>query len=491
MKNNNHLKQKTLSGLFWSFIDLISKQGLQFIFMIVLARVLVPEHFGLLGMVMIFVALSQTLIDSGFSQALIREKNVEKKDFSTTFIFNMLFSIVIFILIYFMAPLISKFYSEPQLISVIRVIGLTVFFQAISIVPRTMLTREVDFKAQTKVSIIASVCSGIIAILLALYGFGVWALILRILTQEAFQSIMLIYITRWKPSFEFSVISFKKFFSFGWKLLVSSLIDTVYKNIHYIIIGRLYTKTDLGYYTNARQIRDAINQGITRSIQRVTYPVLSSIQSEDTKLKYGFKKTIRLTAYVFFPIMIGIASISDNLIVLLLGSKWEPAIIYFQLLCVAAILFPMHAINLNVLKVKGRSDLFLRLEIIKKLITTAALVITIYLNLGVSSFILTSIITSHLALLINTYYSGKEIGYGTLEQIIDILPAYFSAFTMGGIIWIGGNLLNINSILALLIQIPIGVLIYIGISKLLRIKEFTEVYDLFKSIKTKIFKHMN
>src|SRR5690625_3478504 len=215
MSNSEKLQSKTLKGLIWSFLDLMANQGIQFLIMIILARILIPEHFGLLGMIMIFVALSQTLVDSGFSQALIREEKVERKDYSTTFIFNVVFSVAIFVAIYFVAPLISKFYSEPQLVPILRVIGLTVFFQAISIVPRTMLTRDVDFKSQTKVSVIASLSSGVVAIIMAFNGFGVWALILRIVTQEAIKSLMLIYLTRWKPVLEFSFTSFKKFYSFG------------------------------------------------------------------------------------------------------------------------------------------------------------------------------------------------------------------------------------------------------------------------------------
>src|SRR5699024_9673710 len=239
--------------------------------------------------------------------------------------------------------------------------------------------------------------------------------------------------------------------------------------------GRVYSTSDLGFYTNARQVRDALNKGITSSIQRVTYPVLSSIKSEEIKLKYGFKKSLCLTAYVFFPVMLGIAAISNNLIVLLMGSKWEPAILYFQLLCIAALLFPIHAINLNVLKVKGRSDLFLRLEIIKKIMTTIAIVITIILDLGVASFIITTIITTHLGLFINTYYSGKEINYGTREQIKDMLPSYLLSFFMGGLVLLGGDFLNLSPLITILLQITIGITIYISFSKLLNLKEFNEI----------------
>lgn len=481
MSKEDNLQQKTVKGLAWSFIEIMANYGIQFIVMIILARLLSPEHFGLLGMIMIFIALSQTLIDSGFSQALIREQSVSKIDYSTVFIFNLIFSVIIFLLIYFIAPLVSYFYSEPRLISILRVLGVVVFFQAISIVPRTMLTRNVDFKSQTKVSVIASTVSGVISISMAFAGYGVWSLVFRIVIQHVVQSIMFIYINKWKPDFEFNLVSFKRFYSFGWRLLVSSLIDTFYKNIYYVIIGKMYSKTSLGYYTNSRQVRDAINQGFTRSIQRVTYPVLSSIKAKDEQLKSGFEKVIRLTAYIFFPMMIGIAAISDNLIVLLMGTKWKPAVIYFQLLCVASILYPMHAINLNILKVKGRSDLFLRLEIIKKILSTVAIIITILLDLGVASFIIATIITSHLGLIINTFYSGKELGYGIIEQVGDMLPSYIISFIMGAIVLIFGSIINLHSTVIILLQIFLGVCIYIILSKLFKLKEFNEFLNLVKS----------
>lgn len=480
MSENKQLQKKTLIGLIWSFVDLMANQGIQFIIMIILARLLLPEHFGILGMVMIFVALSETLIDSGFSQALIREKRVSKIDYSTVFVFNLTFSIAVFLLIYILAPLVSNFYNEPQITSILRVVGLAVFFQAISIVPRTILTRKVDFKSQAKVSVISSISSGVIAIGMAASGFGVWSLVFRILIQKIVESIALIYINKWVPTFRFSLSAFKKFFGFGWKLLLSSLIDTFYRNLYYVIIGKMYTTKDLGYYTNARQIRDAINRGITQSIQRVTYPVLSSIQSKEDKLRYGFKKLIRVTAYIFFPVMLGLAAIAEGLVVFLLGFQWEPAVMYFQLLCIAAILYPMHAINLNILKVKGRSDLFLTLEIIKKMLTTVALIITIFLDLGVSSFILTAIITTHLGLFINTYYSGKEIGYGTLEQIKDLLPSYLMSFFMGATVVLFGKIIDLPIILTIIIQVILGIVVYAGTSILFKVKEYKDIFRLLR-----------
>lgn len=488
MKVNTSLHQKTLKGILWSFIDQVGNQGIQFIIMIILARILSPEHFGLIGMIMIFMAISQTLIDSGFSQALIREEKVSKIDYSTTFLFNLFISILLFFLIYFLTPYVSNFYDEPELTPILRILSIVIFFHAISIVPRTILIRKIDFRAQTKISIIAVTTSGIVAVAMAFLGLGVWSLVFRIVIQKAIESVMLIYINRWVPSIGFSFRSFKAFFSFGWKLLISGLIDTIYKNSYYVIIGKMYSKNDLGFYTNARQLRDAINQGITMSIQRVTYPVLSSIQSEKERLKYSFKKMVRLTAYVFFPTMIGIAAISNNLVIFLMGQKWEPAVLYFQLLCLAAILFPMHAINLNILKVKGRSDLFLKIEIAKKIMTTIALVITIALNLGVASFIVTAIITTHLGFMINTYYSGKEIGYGTKDQIKDLLPSYIISIIMGIVVYFFGTILSMPIIIIIILQIALGAIVYMGMSIVFKVNEFKNILAVIRPILFKVLK---
>ncbi|SER60122.1 lipopolysaccharide biosynthesis protein [Salisediminibacterium halotolerans] len=476
------LTNKTLKGLSWSFIDLIAKQGIQFLTLVLLARLLVPEHFGLIGMVMVFVALSHTLIDSGFGQALIREETLERIDYNTAFMYNFVFSALLAAAIFFSAPLISRFYGEEQLVPILQVISLAVMFQAFAIVPRTMLTRSVDFKTQSKVSITASVTSGALAVGAALLGFGVWSLVARIVFDKLITSAMLMWVNRWLPNLAFSGPRFRKLFRFGSRLMVSNLINTAYENSYYVLIGRMYTPQMLGYYANAVEFRDGFQASITMSIQRVTYPVLSSIQSDRERLSYGFRKVMNLTAFLFFPMMTGLAAIAPEFIPLLLGPQWIPAVLYFQLLCIAAMLYPVHAINLNILKVKNRSDLFLKIELLKTIVSVLLLIGAVLLDAGVTGFIVAAIIGMHAGLFFNTYYSGIEIDYGTAAQIRDLSTPYVLSFLMGALVialgaWLSGPLL-----LVMISKIAAGALLYFLLNLAVRSKNQAEVLRMIRSM---------
>ncbi|WP_223634439.1 lipopolysaccharide biosynthesis protein [Planococcus sp. 4-30] len=478
MKQEKSLKKKTVSGLLWSFGDMIGNQGIQFIIQIILARLLLPEDFGIIGMILVFVALSNSLVDSGFTQALIRDQKANQTDYSTVFYFNLGISILIYGVLFLSAPLISNFFEEQQLTALVRVLGLGVIINAFSIIPRAMFTKEVDFKVQAKVNMAASVSSGIIAVAMALLGFGVWSLVVRMLALNGVQALLLIFYRRWLPSLVFSTASFKRLFGFGWKLLVSGLIDTAYDNIYYLIIGKQYSATSLGYYTNAAKFSDVATQTLTATIQRVTYPVLSGIQDQEERLKQSFKKVIKLSGFLIFPIMIGVAAVAEPLILLIFGEKWATMIPYFQLLCIAGMLYPIHALNLNVLQVKGRSDLFLYLEIIKTIIPTILIVVVIWMDWGITILVVTIVLDSYISLFINIYFSGREISYGAKEQIWDLLPIYAISVGMGAVVYGVGKLLPFSELLTLILQIGLGVVLYILISKLLKIKEFDTVYDL-------------
>ncbi|MGH2317088.1 lipopolysaccharide biosynthesis protein [Planococcus sp. SE5232] len=478
MKQEKSLKKKTVSGLLWSFGDMIGNQGIQFIIQIILARLLLPEDFGIIGMILVFVALSNSLVDSGFTQALIRDQKANQTDYSTVFYFNLGISILIYGVLFLSAPLISNFFEEQQLTALVRVLGLGVIINAFSIIPRAMFTKEVDFKVQAKVNMAASVSSGIIAVAMALLGFGVWSLVVRMLALNGVQALLLIFYRRWLPSLVFSTASFKRLFGFGWKLLVSGLIDTAYDNIYYLIIGKQYSATSLGYYTNAAKFSDVATQTLTATIQRVTYPVLSGIQDQEERLKQSFKKVIKLSGFLIFPIMIGVAAVAEPLILLIFGEKWATMIPYFQLLCIAGMLYPIHALNLNVLQVKGRSDLFLYLEIIKTIIPTILIVVVIWMDWGITILVVTIVLDSYISLFINIYFSGREISYGAKEQIWDLLPIYAISVGMGAVVYGVGKLLPFSELLTLILQIGLGVVLYIFISKLLKIKEFDTVYDL-------------
>lgn len=478
MEQQNSLKKKTIGGLLWSFGDLMGNQGIQFIIQIILARMLLPEHFGLIGMIIVFIAVSNSIVDSGFTQALIREQNTTQTDYSTVFYFNLAVSILIYFFMYLIAPAVSAFFGEPELISLLRVLTLGIIINAFGIIPRAMFTKEVNFKAQAKVNMAASIISGVAAVAMALGGFGVWSLVFRTLVLNAIQSLLLTVSKKWLPSLVFSISSFKRLFGFGWKLLVSGLIDTIFTNIYFVIIGRQYSTGQLGYYTNASKFCDMAAQNLSATIQRVTYPVLSSIQNEKERLKQSYRKIIKLSAFIIFPMMIGLAAIAEPLIHLLFGERWMPMVIYFQLLCIGGMLYPIHALNLNILQVKGRSDLFLNLEILKMAVASVLIFLAIWLKLGIFGLVGAAVLDSYIALFINTYYSGREISYTVKEQMKDLVPIYVVSVMMGLVVYMAGGFLSENSLLPMLLQILLGIIFYMGLSKLLKVSELDLIFNL-------------
>ena len=360
------LKQKTVKGVGWSFADNIANSGITFLVGLVLANILTPEEYGIMAMVTIFIAVSNSIVDSGFSNALIRKTNIRSVDYNTVFYFNLIVSIFLYLILYVSAPAISVFFKEPVLVDVMRVIGWILIINAFAIIPRTIFVRNINFKAQTKVSLIASVSSGVIGIGMALAGWGVWSLVGQQLSRQLLNTVFLWIFCRWRPLWEFSTQSFKELFGFGSKLLASGLIDTIYRDIYYLIIGRFYSAADLGQYTRASQFNTIFSSNLTSVVQRVSYPVLSSIQNEPERLLGAYRRVIKTTMLITFACMLGLAAVAKPLIVILIGEKWLPAVYFLQIICFSGMLYPLHAINLNILQVKGRSDLFLKLEIIKK-----------------------------------------------------------------------------------------------------------------------------
>ncbi|MFD1927508.1 lipopolysaccharide biosynthesis protein [Sporosarcina siberiensis] len=486
MPNSNSLKQKTMKGLFWSFMDLLAKGGMQIIIQVILARILLPEHFGLIGMVIVFIALSNLLVDSGFSRALIRDENTTQEDYSTVFYFNLFVSLLVYVLLFLCAESISLFFGEPQLILIIRVLSFVIIINSLAIIQRIKLVKNIDFKTITLTSVVAVIISGIITITMAVLGFGVWSLVVNMVSMQVIQTVLLWYYNKWIPSLVFSSNSLKKFFGFGSKLLVSDLIDTLYNNLFYIIIGRVYTKTQLGYYTNAVKFRDFAALSISNTVERVAYPVLSSIQNDEDRLKAAFKKVIKTSAFINFPLMVGLATIATPLFSIVLGEKWLPAVIYFQLLCIAGMLYPTHITNLSILQVKGRSDLFLLMEVIKKVNLTVLIILSLYLKLGIIGLISATLLNTFISLFVNTYFSGKEISYSTKEQIKDLFPTFALSIVMGIIVFTVGSLLPFNHYMNLTIQIILGVSFYMIICKLMKNEELKTVYSILIGLLLKV-----
>ncbi len=474
------LKEKTVKGMFWSFSEMLSSQLINLVVQIFLARLLLPEDFGLIGMTTIFIAISQSLIDSGFSSALIRKKDISESDYSTVFMFNLAVSISIYFALFASSTTISVFFKEPRLIPIIRVLSTVIIINSFGIVQRTMLTREIDFKTQTKITIISSAISGVIAILAALVGFGTWALVIRTIVGQVIQSVMLVTHNKWIPTLKFDIKSFKELFGFGWKILVSGLLNTIYENIYYPIIGKFFSATALGFFTNAQKMNDVPSKMLTQAVQKVTYPVLSQVQDDEVTLRNGFGKALRLISFVSFPLMLCLAAVGEPLIKVLVGEKWIPSVQYFQILCFSGMLYPIHSLNLNVLQVKGRSDLFLKLEIIKKIIGVVSIVLVLVLGLGISGLLWAQFVTSIISFFINSFYSKEMINYSMFDQIKDMSPIFLAAILAAGVAYSLMYFLHISDILLLLVQLITGLSTYVIACLLFKIDELHEMRDIYR-----------
>lgn len=466
------LKNRAVHGAKWSFIDNISNSGVTFLVGLILARLLTPAEYGIMAMIAIFIAVSNSIVDSGFSNALIRKVRIDRVDYNTVFVFNLIVSIVLYILLYTSAPAISLFFKEPVLTNVLRVIGLILIVNALGIIPRTILVRGIDFKTQTKVSIISSVSSGLVGVGMAIMGFGVWSLVWQQLSRQILNSLFLWIFCKWIPRWEFSIKSFKEMFGFGYKLLLSGLLDTLYKNIYYVIIGRCYSPAQLGQYSRAEQFNMIFSSNLTSIVQRVSYPVLSSIQEEPERLREAYRQIIKTTMLVTFACMLGLAAVAKPLIIILIGEKWLPAVSFLQIICFSGMLYPLHAINLNILQVKGRSDLFLKLEIIKKTIAVFPILIGIFY--GIEYMLWGSVLTSFIAYFLDSYYSADLIRYSTIEQIRDVLPVFTVSFTIAAVMWLF-SLLDISVYIQLPTQIIVGLTLAFAVYERLRLPEYLEV----------------
>ena len=466
------LKKIAVKGFLWSAIERFGTLGIQFIITLILARLLTPSDFGLVGMLAIFIAIAQSFVNSGFGSALIQKKNPTVEDYSTVFYFNIVVSFLFYLILFITAPFIANFYNQPELITLTRVISLSFVFNAFGLIQITQLTKNINFKTQSKVGIAVAIFSGTIGITLAFLGYGVWALVFQTITQSFARSFMYWIINSWRPVFVFSIKSFKSLFSFGSRLLVAGLIDTIYKNIYLIVIGKFFNASSLGYYAQAQKIQEMPVVSITGIIQRVTFSLFAEVQDEKERLYNGYKRVLHLAVFISFPLMIGLSAVANNFIAVVLTDKWLPAVPYLQLLCFAGMLYPIHAINLNVVNVLGRSDLFLRLEIVKKVIITIAIFIGFIW--GVLGLVIGSVITSFIALWINSYYTGKLINYGTIKQLSEMSIYFVASFIMGVIVYYIGWLFQ-SSLILLLCQVFAGVIVYAILARIFKLSAYCDI----------------
>lgn len=423
------LKLRTTEGVFWNFLEMTGRHGIGILVTLFLARFLAPCDFGLVAMLSVFFAIANALMDVGFRQALIRKKDVSPVDYSTMFFTNLGLGLLAYCFLFISAPFIAAFYLEPRLIVLARAVGVAVIINSFQFVQVVDLTRRMDFKTQFKVTVPAGFISGIVAITMAYYGFGVWSLATQMILSPLLITVSLWLVNSLRPTMEFSTESFRDLFAFGSKLFLSGLLDIVFRNIYLVVIAKLFTASITGYYFFATKVREAILHQLSGSIQKVTYPALSSIQDDGARLKNGYRQVIQATTYIIFPAMIFLGVLARPLFEIFLHPKWFPGIPYLQILCIGGLLYPLHVVNLNMLQVKGRSDLFLYLEILKKILIVTVLVISI--RFGIWGLLWGQVFASFVAYLPNSYFSSKLIGYGPFEQIKDVLPALLAAVIAG------------------------------------------------------------
>ncbi len=461
----------------WSLVENFSLQGIQFVIGVLLARVLSPSDYGMVGMLAIFTAISQSLIESGFSTAIVRKTNRTQTDLSTAFWFNIGVGIVLYFILFFSGPLIAKFYNIPLLSDLIKVSAITLIFNSLCIVQQALYTIKMDFKTQAKISVSSSLTTGIIGVAMAYNGFGVWSIVWPGVFGGALRCILMWVFSKWRPDKVFSTASFKDLFSFGSKLLLSGLIDTIHKNIYPIIIGKKFSAADLGYYSRADGYSQLPATTITRVLQRVTFPMLCEIQNDMSRLERVYRQLLRLSAFVVFPAMVGLAVLAEPLIRFMITDKWLMCVPYLQILCFSLMWYPIHAINLNLLQVKGRSDLFLKLEIIKKMI--GVLMIIIAVPFGIIWMCIGRIITSILCLVVNTYYTGKLIHVGFIKQMGDLIPILLLSLFNGTVV-LGITYIIDNIALQVLIGLVTGIVVYIVTAYLLKFKELDFILETLK-----------
>jgi O-antigen/teichoic acid export membrane protein len=466
------LKERTFRGVTWSFIDSISGSGISFIIGIILARLLSPSEFGLIGIVTVFLAFSNTFIDSGFSTGLIRKVNCKIIELETVFWFNIVVSFFLYFVLFFSSATIARFFSEPQLNQLLRLIGLVIIVDSLSLVQRTILIRRLDFKTQTKISLISTLTSGVVGVGLAFYGYGVWSLAAQIIMRQTMVSFLLWVFSQWKPKLRFSPSALRDLFGFGSKILGSQLIITTQNQIYYFIIGKFFSASSLGFFTRAEQFNAIVTNSITGTMERVFFPVLASLQNEEPRLKETIRKTLRTSFFITYLALVVLAIAAKPIVYLLLGAKWYQSIVFLQLLCIGSVFFPFNVVNLNILKIKGRSDLILKLQIIK----TGLVIINIVIGIlwGIVPMLTARIFTTIYATYLNGRYSGNLLNYSFRGQLNDILP-YFKSNSIILVVVLGISFLPLNNYLLLALEMSTSILLFFLIFEKSKHEEYFEI----------------
>ncbi len=477
MTENEQLKGKTISNMIWRFAERTGAQGVAFIVSIILARFLNPDAYGTVALLTVFTTILNVFVDSGMGNALIQKKNADDLDFSTVFIFNMAMCLILYAGLFMASPLIASFYNDPSLTPMMRVLGLTLIIAGIKNIQQAYVSRKLLFKKFFYSTLGGTIVAAIVGIWMAYRGFGAWAIVAQQVVNATIDTVILYITVQWRPHLKFSAKRFKGLFSFGWKLLVSSLINTVYANVRQLVIGKFYSSSDLAYYNQGDKFPKTIVGNINNAIDSVLLPVMSRSQDNPERMKAMTRRSIKTSTYIMAPLMMGLVFTAKPLISLLLTDKWLGCIPYLQILCITYMFFPIHTANLNAINAMGRSDIFLRLEILKKLIGCGTIVIA--LIWGPMAMAYSLLVTTFISQFINASPNKKLMNYSYLEQLKDILPGILLALLMG-VCTLSARLLNQGNLVTLILQTIIGVVVYISGSVVFRLESFAFLLDMIK-----------
>lgn len=466
------LKDKTVKGVGWTALDSVANYGISFLVSLVLARLLSPDEYGLIGIITIFIVVFNTIIDSGFSTALIRKPSVTNDDYSTVFIINLCISVALAVLLYFGADGIAYYFGRDELVSLTQAMSCILVINALGIVQRAKLTKQLDFKSQTKVSLLASTTSGVLGIAAAVLGFGVWALVVQQISRQLLNTILLWIYSRWIPQLKISWTSFKDLFGFSWKLLIAQIINTVWTKLYQFVIGKYYSPETLGYYTRAEQFGNIFSNNITTIVQRVSLPVMSEIQNDTQRLVAAYRRLIKSTMLITLVLMLGLAAVAKPMIFVLIGEKWFPCVPFLQILCLSLAFYPLHSLNLNMLQVQGRSDILLILQIIKNIIALIPIALGIWV--GIYWMLIGSVVTGFFDYFVNSYYSGKKLGYSSWSQLKDIVPSFLIAVAMAVPVWLL-SFIPASLYIVFPLQLIVGAIIIFALCEKLKLQEYIEL----------------
>lgn len=477
------LKSKTIKGTIWSAADAFLGQGITFLVGIVLARLLSPSEYGLIGIVLIFTTVLMGVVDSGLPTAIIRKKDATNEDYNTMFIVNLALSILMVALLYFAAPAIADFFNRPQLIALTRVMSLILIIQALSITQVTILTKRIDFKTKTKASFVAGITSGVIGIGMAYAGFGVWSLVGQKLSNMTIYTFSLWLLNRWMPNFRFSTQSFHYLWGFGWKIMVSGLLNNIWNQLYSVVVGKCYSPSVLGQYTQSRDYANLLSSNFTLIIQRVTYPALAELQDEKERMVEAYRKVIKMSMFVTSISMFFLGAVSEPFIYTLIGEKWDMAASFLPLICISMSLYPLHAINLNMLQVQGRSDIFLVLEIVKKFLLAGPLLLGVFV--GIYWMLIGSIFMGVACFFLNSYFTGRNLNYSSWRQLRDVAPSYGLATLLAVSVYFL-KYLSLANWMVLLLQAVVGAILFFVVCETTKMEEYRSIKEIVMNGRKKI-----